>query len=68
MKAEKQMLSPEDVSVRYSISKGTLANWRSRLQGPRFYKVGKRKVLYRSDDIKNYFESSPVQTLDSVQK
>ena len=69
MKSEqKEMLTPEDVSERWSISRGTLANWRCRREGPKFFKVGKRKILYRSDDVRRYFESSPVQTLDSVQK
>ena len=66
MKSEqKEMLTPEDVSERWSISRGTLANWRCRREGPKFCK---RKILYRSDDVRRYFESSPVQTLDSVQK
>lgn len=59
---EKKMLTPEDVSQMYSVSKGTLGNWRCNRTGPRFFKVGKKKILYKLEDIQKFFESQPVIT------
>jgi hypothetical protein len=60
------MVSPEEVSQMFDISKGTLANWRSRLQGPKFYKVKKRKILYALNDVEDFFKANPVMTSDSI--
>lgn len=47
------------------LSVGTLANLRSRKQGPRYLKLG-QKVLYKRRDLEQWFESSPVLTRDSL--
>lgn len=46
-------LSTYDLSKRWSMSEGTLANWRVKGLGPKFVKIG-RRVIYRLKDIENY--------------
>lgn len=47
------------------LNRGTLANMRSRREGPKFYRVG-RKVVYLLDDIEQWLTSQPVLTRDSL--
>ncbi len=60
---QKKMISPREVTLLFSISAGTLGNWRSARKGPRFFKVG-HKILYRIEDLENFFTSTPVLTMD----
>lgn len=62
---QKKMLSPAEVSLVYSISVGSLGNWRSVKRGPKFYKIGS-KVLYKSEDLESFFTANPVLTVDSL--
>jgi hypothetical protein len=66
MKQEKKTISPETAAALYDLSPGTLANLRSQGKGAKFYKVGKRKVLYRVEDFEAWLTSSPVMTKDSI--
>jgi len=63
---EKRALTPRDVSFMYGLSEGTLANWRSKRIGPRYFKAGLRKVIYFQSDLDVWAQSCPVQTIDSV--
>lgn len=61
-------LTPADVVKVYpalTTSVGTLANWRSRKRGPKFYKLAQR-VVYRPQDIEAYLFKNPVLTIDSL--
>ena len=51
----KTFMTPKEVSNRYKgkISERTLANWRSKGDGPRFTKVGGR-VLYTLESIEDW--------------
>ena len=60
----KKMISPREAALLFSISPGTLGNWRTARKGPRFFKVG-HKILYRVDDLEKYFTSNPFSTCDS---
>ncbi len=62
---QKKMLSPAEVAALYSVSAGSLGNWRSLKRGPKFYKIN-RKVLYRVEDCEDFFTSTPVLTIDSL--
>jgi hypothetical protein len=57
----KKMLSPNQAGEMFSVSPGTLANWRSLKKGPRFYKVN-RKILYKLEDLEDFFTSNPILT------
>jgi len=65
-------LTPEEVVKVYPAltkSIGTLANWRSRGVGPRYYRVGSgagRRIAYRPEDIEAVLFSNPVLTADSI--
>jgi hypothetical protein len=66
--SQRAALTPEDVIQTYpalTTSVGTLANWRSRKRGPKFYKLA-RRVVYRSKDIEDYLFRNPILTIDSV--
>lgn len=57
-------ISPSDVPRYFpALNIGTLANLRSKGEGPRFYKL-KKKVIYRLDDLERYIFGSPVLTID----
>ena len=61
-------LSPEDVVKVYpalTTSTGTLANWRSRKRGPKFFKLSQR-VVYRPQDIEEFLFRNPVLTIDCM--
>jgi hypothetical protein len=60
---ERKMLSPYEVSRIYSISEGSLANWRFLNRGPKFYRVA-RKILYSVEDCENFFKGNLVLTKD----
>jgi hypothetical protein len=61
----KRMVGPDEAESLYSVPKGTLANWRWAKKGPRFYKVG-QKVLYKLEDLEDFFTANPVLTVDSM--
>jgi hypothetical protein len=63
---QKKTISPETAAELYDLSPGTLANLRSQGKGPKFFKVGKRKVIYRVDDFEAWLTSAPVMTKDSI--
>ena len=62
--SERKMLSPAEVEVVYGISRGSLANLRWARKGPRYFKVGSRRIRYRMEDIRAWAESNPVNTID----
>jgi len=64
---KKKMLSPSLAAELYSVSPGTLSNWRSQKKGPRFFRVG-AKILYLVTDLDSFFTSEPVVTCDSIRR
>ena len=57
----RQYLTTEELADRLRRSPGTIANWRSKGQGPRFLRPsgGKRgRILYRLEDIDEWERSS----------
>jgi hypothetical protein len=64
---EKITLSGEEIEMLYGIDAGTLANYRSRKEGCRFYKV-KRRVFYRKDEFEKWFFGNPILTIDSLRE
>ena len=60
--------TPAEVEQIFGIPRGSLANLRWAKRGPKYYKAGSRRVLYRLQDVREWIESSPVQTLDSRPK
>ena len=61
-----RMVSTIEAAELFSVSTGTLQNWRSlKNRGPRYFKVG-RKILYKLSDLEEFFTANPVLTLDSL--
>lgn len=60
---QKKFLNTAEASQRIGIPKGTLNNMAWKKTGPRFFKVGKRR-LYDIDDLDTFIKSNPVLTID----
>jgi hypothetical protein len=57
--------SPLVIAQMFDLNEGTLANLRSKKQGPKFYKIG-RRVLYRPSEVESWLTANPVLTTDSL--
>jgi hypothetical protein len=60
VEAKVMNLLPKEAAERMRISVGTLANWRTRGEGPKYIKFG-RKVLYPLPEIEA-FEASHMRS------
>lgn len=65
-KTEKRFYTPKEAAELFGFAQGTLANLRSKCQGCKFYKRG-RKVLYSHDDLINWLTANPVLTKDDCE-
>jgi hypothetical protein len=54
---ERINLTPAEAASRLRMSKGSLANWRNKGQGPAFIKFNHRKVLYPLVELIRFEES-----------
>ena len=63
-KVEKRALTPREAAEMYGFSEGTLANYRYRGLGPKYYRVppGGRKVIYFVSDFEAWLRKHPVLT------
>lgn len=52
-------LTATEVSRRYRITERTLANWRGKSRGPKYYRVGKTP-LYTVSDLEEFIRSCAV--------
>ena len=66
--SQRKMLSPAEVETIFGIPRGSLANLRWARKGPRFFKVGARKVMYQLSDVQAWAERNPIQTVDSYRE
>lgn len=60
-----EMLTNAEAAARLGIGPNTLEGWRTRKQGPNFYRVG-RRVYYAPADVDEYIARTSrfVETLD----
>lgn len=61
----KKTIRPHEAAEVYGISAGTLANLRSRKEGPQYFKRG-RAVFYFVRDFEAWLTRNPVLTRESV--
>jgi excisionase family DNA binding protein len=54
--AARALLDDVEVADRLNVSLQTVRNWRTRREGPRFVKLGKRAVRYRPEDVEAFIE------------
>ena len=57
----REYLTPEEVEAVYGLKAATLANKRSKAQGPEYIKDGDR-ILYRQQAIKIYLDARAIKT------
>jgi hypothetical protein len=57
----REYLTPEEVETVYGLKAVTLANKRSKAQGPEYIKDGE-KILYRQQAIKAYLDAKTIRT------
>lgn len=50
------LLDDVEVALRLNVSLQTVRNWRTRGEGPRYVKLGKRAVRYRPEDVEAFIE------------
>jgi len=65
-KFEVEFLSPREVAEVFGIATGTLANYRCKRIGPKFYRLGGHKIAYRREDLEAWARREPVLTRDSA--
>ena len=63
---EMDIFSPEQLTKRLGIVKGTLATWRREGRGPKFFKEGKN-IYYRAHDVKAWINDSPKYSKNAEQ-
>ncbi|MBB4853765.1 putative DNA-binding transcriptional regulator AlpA [Mycobacteroides chelonae] len=56
--------TPKEVAAYLHTSEAGLAQLRYRGQGPKFVRVGPRKVIYRWADVKAYLDANTCQRTD----
>ncbi len=62
---KKLFVDGQQAGEMFGISPGTLANLRSRREGPKFYKVG-RRALYNVAELEEWVTRKPMLTRDSL--
>lgn len=63
---ERRFMSVRETAAYMRMSKSTLDKWRCRGIGPRWVKVGQRKVAYALDDVEAWMTENTRQgTLDA---
>lgn len=58
-------ITPDQAAERYGLNKGTLANMRSKKEGPPYLKRG-RKIFYKVSDLEAWLFAGSVKTLSEV--
>lgn len=48
------VITPDVLAERWGFSIHTLASWRKRGKGPKFYKKGYRSIVYKMDEIEEF--------------
>lgn len=65
--ADVDTASPSDVAAVLHTSEAGLAQMRYRGTGPKFIRVGTRKVVYRWADVRDYLDANTMQRTDDPQ-
>ena len=61
---KRKSVTPEQAASIYGLNLGTLGNLRSKRQGARFYRQG-RRIHYKIDDLEAWLYREPVMTVDA---
>lgn len=52
----KQYIPPKKLAEMWDTTTGVLANWRYRGEGPPYYRVGKKKILYAVEEAEAWLQ------------
>jgi len=63
---EDQLMTALEVSSRLHVPTATLAYWRQCHTGPQWFKMGKRKVMYRQGDVASWLDSQYKATVGHI--
>ena len=59
--ATERPLSVKEAAAFLGLHPRTLDNWRSQKRGPRYRRIGRRKVVYLARDLREYLDSGIVE-------
>ena len=62
------LIRRSDLPQYIPVAKQTLCRWAVEGQGPRFIKIGKRLVAYRSGDLREWLETQSRENTTEVQE
>jgi len=65
-KVIQKAMTPHQAAQIYGVSEAALANMRYQKTGPKYFKVGKRRVIYFVSDFEAWLRKQPVLTIDSI--
>ncbi|MDY6987714.1 MAG: helix-turn-helix domain-containing protein [Thermodesulfobacteriota bacterium] len=57
---QQQFVVDKEVARAFCLNLGTLRNYRSKNQGPPFYRIGGR-ILYSLDEVRQWFQANRVE-------
>lgn len=57
-----ELLTTEQTSEQMNVPEATLRYWRHHGMGPRAFRLGARKVMYRKADVDNWLQAQYEQT------
>jgi hypothetical protein len=63
---EKRYLTAKETAQLLNTSPGVLANWRYRGEGPPYYRVGKKKILYSIEEAENWIQKGKQMNGDDL--
>ena len=63
---KKKAITPRELETIYGIPRGSAANMRWAKKGPRYFKVGGRRVIYFVEDVEEWLSRNPILTSDSI--
>ena len=55
-------LTSREVTAQFRFSSALLSSWRCKEEGPRFFRLGAKKVLYRRADVEAWLQAHAVDT------
>jgi hypothetical protein len=56
MLMEKHYIPSKKLAERWDTTTGVLANWRYRGEGPPYYRVGRKKILYCVEEVEAWLQ------------
>jgi len=65
---EKRYLTAKEAAQLLNTSPGVLANWRYRGEGPPYYRVGKKKILYSVEEAEDWIQKGKQRNGENLRR